>query len=119
MARLSGGWGAARAAGVHAGYILVLACPLALAQSELLDLPSRGLRQRPKLDRVRALVVREAVAAERDDVHGGHCGALVQSDVCLGPFPPVRVGDPDDCAFQHGWMGADRLLDFDAGDVLP
>jgi hypothetical protein len=35
----------------------------------------------------------------------------------LGRSPPVRVRDPDDCAFEHGRMGADRLLDFDAGDV--
>ena len=36
----------------------------------------------------------------------------------FGRPPPVRVRDPDDCAFEHGWVGGDRLLDFDAGDVL-
>src|SRR5436853_103363 len=35
-----------------------------------------------------------------------------------GTFCTVRVWDPDDRAFEHGGMGADRLLDFDAGDVL-
>ena len=104
--------------GLHAAELRVLACPLALAQHELLDLAGRGLRQRPELDRVRALVVREALAAERDDLLRGRRGALVERDERLGPLPPVRVRDPDDRALEHRRVGGDRLLDLDAGDVL-
>src|SRR5271166_857390 len=92
--------------------------PLAFAQHELLHLAGRGLRQRPELDRVGALEVREALAAERDDLLRGRRGTLVERDERLRPFSPVRVRDSDDRALQYRGMGADRLLDFDAGDVL-
>src|SRR5208282_418977 len=97
---------------------LVLTGPFAVAQDELLDLAGGGLRQRPELDRVGALVVGEALAAERDDLVRGGYGTLVEGDERLGPFSPVRVRDPDNRAFEHGGVGAERLLDFDAGDVL-
>src|SRR5205807_8867905 len=79
---------------------------------------SRCFRQRPELDRVRALVVGKALPAERDDLLRGGRGALVERDERLRPLAPVRVRDPDDRAFEHGRVGGDRLLDFDAGDVL-
>src|ERR1700751_2661400 len=48
-----------------------LPCPLVFAQHELLDLAGRGFWKRSELDRIRALVVREALAAERDDLLRG------------------------------------------------
>src|SRR5215472_17387454 len=85
---------------------LVLSGPVAFAQPELLDLAGGGLRQRPELDHVRALVVRQPLAAERDDVLGGRRGAGVERDVRLRPLSPVRVRHPDDGAFEHGGVRA-------------
>src|SRR6266699_4451831 len=94
---------------LHTADLRVLACPLALAQHELLGLARRCLRQRPELDGVRALVVREALPAERDDLLGSDRGVLVERDERLRPLPPVRVRDPDDRAFEYGRVGGDRL----------
>jgi hypothetical protein len=68
----------------------------------------RCLLQWPELDRVRALVVREALPAERDDLLGGGRGALVQRDGVLRPLP-VQVRDPDDRAFEHAQVGGHPL----------
>src|SRR5215467_3114156 len=97
---------------------LALSCPLAFAQHELLDLAGGGLRQGPELDRVGALVVRQALAAKRDDLIRGGLGTLVERDERLRPLSPARVGHSDDGAFEHGGVGGDRLLDLDARDVL-
>src|SRR5215471_17580672 len=97
---------------------LALSCPFAFAQHELLDLAGGGLRQRPELDRVGALVVRQALTAERDELMRGRRGALVERDERLWPLSPARVGRPDHGAFEHRGVGGDRLLDLDAGDVL-
>src|SRR5215469_6693679 len=97
---------------------LALSCPFAFAQHELLDLAGGGLRQRPELDRVGALVVRQALAAERDDLVRCRLGALVERDERLRPLSPARVGHPDDGALEHGWVGGDRQLNLDARDVL-
>src|ERR1700748_2903665 len=102
----------------HTADLRVLVRPLALAQHELLRLAGRCLRQRPEHDRIRALVVREALPAERDDLPGVSRGVLVERDERLRPLAPVRVRDPDDRAFQYGRVGGERLLDLDAGDVL-
>jgi hypothetical protein len=77
---------------LHPTDLLVLACPFAVAQHELLDLAGRGLRQRPELDRVRALVVRQALPAERDDLLRGGRGALVERDERLRPPPSAGEG---------------------------
>src|SRR6201996_9034710 len=103
---------------LHTAELRVLVRPFALAQHELLGFTGRCLRQRAELDRVRALVVREALPAERDDLPGVSRGALVERDERLRPLAPVRVRDPDDRAFEYGRVGGDRLLDLDAGDVL-
>src|SRR5215472_9555605 len=97
---------------------LVVAGPFAVAQDELLDLASGGLRQRPELDRVRALVMREAITAELDDLLRRSGGAVVEGDERLRAFSPVRVRNPDHRAFEHGGVGNYGLLDLDAGDVL-
>src|SRR5262245_53005566 len=103
---------------LHPADLRVLVRPFTLAQHELLGFARRCLRQRAELDRVRALVVREALPAERDDLLRGGLGALAERDERLRPLAPVRMRDPDDRAFEYGRVGGDRLLDFDAGDVL-
>src|ERR1700758_2663389 len=70
----------ARAMKLHTADLRVLVRQLALAQHELLGLAGRGLRQRPELHRIRALVVREASAAERYDFIRGCRGALIEGD---------------------------------------
>src|SRR5262249_7992336 len=103
---------------LHPADLRVLVRPFALAQHELLGFARRCLRQRAELNRVRALVVCEALPAERDDLLRGGRAALAERDERLRPLAPVRVRDPDDRAFEYGRVGGDRLLDFDAGDVL-
>src|SRR5262249_42586861 len=97
---------------------LVLPRPFPVAQPELLDLAGRGFRQWPELDAVRAFVVCQALAAERDDLFGGRGGGAVQCEERCRRLAAVRVRDPDDRAFEYGGMGGDSLLDFDAGNVF-
>src|SRR5262245_27754052 len=76
--------------------------PLLLAQHVLLDFPGRGLRERAELDRVRALVVGKPVAGERDDLVRARARIVPERHERLGAFPPVRMGDRDDGALEHG-----------------
>ena len=69
------GWASAVARVLRPADPRALASPLAVAQDELLDLAGGGLRQRPELDRIGALVVGQALAAERDDLLWGRRGA--------------------------------------------
>src|SRR5205823_3789104 len=85
---------------------------------KLLGLARGGLGQRPELDRVRALVVGQALTTEGDDLLLAHVGAGAQGDKRFRSLAPVRMGNADDRALEHGWMGADYLLDLDARDVL-
>src|SRR6478735_4309362 len=93
--------------------------PLRLAKRELLHLAGGGLRERAELDRVRALVVREAVAAERLDLGVRRARAFLQGHEGLRPLAPALVGDRHDGALEDRGVRADRLLDLDGRDVLP
>src|SRR5689334_11554187 len=79
---------------LHTADLRVLVRPFALAQHELLGFARRCLRQRAELDRVRALVVREALPAERDDLPGVSRGALAERDERLGRSPQCGCGIP-------------------------
>ena len=57
--------------------------------------------QRAELDRVRALVVGEPVAGERDDVVRARARFVSERHERLGALPPVRMGDRDDGALQR------------------
>src|SRR5579862_1433836 len=92
--------------------------PFALPQHELLDLPGRGFRQRPELDGIRALVMREPLAAERDDLLCGRARPRLQSYEGLGSLAPVIVRNPHDRTLEDRRVRRDRLLHLDAGDVL-
>src|SRR5215207_6712396 len=92
--------------------------PLRLAQRELLHLAGGGLRERAERDRVRALVVREAVAAERLDLRLRRARTLLQRHERLRPLAPALVGDRHDGALEHRGVRADRLLHLDGRDVL-
>ena len=76
--------------------LAVAAFPVGLAQLELLELAGGGAGQRvAELDRRRALEVRHAVAAVRDEVLGRRRLALAQHDQRLDRLAPLLVGHAD------------------------
>src|SRR6266545_5241440 len=94
------------------------AAPFLLAQDVLLDLAGRGLGQFPELDGRGRLEVRDALAAEVDDLPLGRLLAGGELHERLGPLTPLLVGHRDDRALEHAWVAADGVLDLDSGDVL-
>src|SRR5439155_17772827 len=108
----------ARPAELHRADAALTPGPLALAEYELLHLSRRRLRERPELDRVRALEVRELVAAEGDQLLLGGLCPLVQGDERLRALTPELVRDADDGALEDGGVCDERLLDLDARDLL-
>src|SRR5689334_22413083 len=76
--------------------------PLALAQSELLDLAGRRLRQRTELDRVRTLVVSQPLTAEPDDLVARCACVDVERDERFRALSPTVVGNPDHGALKDG-----------------
>src|SRR5439155_3798166 len=97
---------------------LLLASPLLLAQDELLNLPRGGLRQVAELDGGGTLEVRDVLAAKLDDVPLGRALAGLERDERLGPLAPLRVGDRDHRALEHGGVPDDGPFDLDRRDVL-
>src|SRR5215472_8138699 len=97
----------------------VMACPVGLAQGALEHLAGSAPRQVfDDVDRGRALVVRQAVAAEGDDVGGGELRARGRDDDGLDGLAPVLVGDADDHAVAHARAGVEHALDLGAVHVL-
>src|SRR5262249_2187733 len=97
---------------------LRLPAPLFLSQDELLHLAGRGLGQLAELDRGRAFVARDLLAAELDDLRLGGAVAGLERHESLGPLAPGLVGDGDHGALQHGRVLRDRLLDLDRRNIL-
>src|SRR6516165_12407131 len=81
---------------------VLAAGPVRLAQGALEHLAGSAARQvLDDVDRSRALVVRQAGAAEGDDVGGGELRAGGGDDDGLDGLAPVLVGNADDHAFAH------------------
>src|SRR5262249_31185642 len=97
---------------------LAAARPRLLAQLELLDLAGRGLGQLPELDGLRALEVREPLAAEGDQLVLRDAGARPQRNEGLRHLAPALVRHRHHRALEHGGMLHERVLDLDRGDVL-
>src|SRR4051812_2582784 len=90
----------------------------ALAQDEFLNLPGRGLRQRPEYNVVRRLEMGQALAAERDDVGGIGMGAVLEHHKGARRLAPLRVRSRDNGGFEHRRVAVQHVLDLDRRDVL-
>src|SRR5215211_3493866 len=90
-----------------------------LSQHVLLDLAGAGLRQVvDDDDAFRHLEPREPLAGERlQRLDVGLLGAR-RRDERDGHLAPPLVGRGDHCGLRHRLVSAQRLLDFDRGDVL-
>src|ERR1022692_312466 len=93
--------------------LTVPADPVRGAQFPLEDLTAGITRQRvDDLDDARALVVREAVTGESDDVRPGRLVAAAEDDHGHDGLAPVVVGNADHRDLGHRRMPGHRLLDF-------
>src|ERR1700722_2732060 len=91
-----------------------------LPQLELLYLPRRSLRQRPKGDEPRALVMRHMRAAPRNNVRLSHAlRPRLQRHESLRRLAPLRVRPRHHRRLHHIWMLVEHLLDLQRRDVLP
>src|SRR5215469_977580 len=97
---------------------LLASAPLLLAQHVLLHLPCRGLGQVTKLYGIWALEVRQALAAEGDDLLFGYPLPWLQGDECLGTFAPRLVRYGNDSTLQDSSMLDDDLLHLNGRNVL-
>src|SRR5579884_691481 len=97
---------------------LLAAGPLPLPQHVFLDLAGRGLGKVSELYPLRALEVRDPLAAVGDDLLGRRRPAGPERHERLRHLAPGLVRRGDDRALQDGRVGRDRLLDLDRADVL-
>src|SRR5690606_39233586 len=90
----------------------------ALAQHVLLDLAGGGLGDLLEADLARALEVREALAAMRDELFGAGARIRPQLDEGGRCLAPARIRLRDHAAGEDRRMGVEHVLDLDRGDVL-
>src|SRR3984957_7168058 len=94
--------------------------PVRGAQGPLEYLPAGRARQRlDDVDGARALVVREALAGERDDLGSGHLLAGPEHDERLDALAPLVIGHADHRDLGHRRVLGHGLLDLGRVDVLP
>src|SRR5437016_2947467 len=90
---------------------LLVACPLLLAEHELLHLPRGSLGQIPELHRRRTLEVRQPLAAEDQNLFFGRALTGPDGHERLGTLTPDLIGDGDHRTLQNSGMLSNRLLD--------
>src|SRR5512147_484404 len=84
------------AAGLASVDAALLVAPVGLAQHALQDLAGGVARDRlEEVDRLRALVVRDAAAHELDDLRRARLGARLEDDAGLDRLAPGVVGHAD------------------------
>src|SRR5207244_10066183 len=90
-----------------------------LAQEPPQHLPARALRELvAELDRPRALVAGEPLAAELDELVLADLRGRAADDDGRRPLAPRLVGDADDGGLEHRRVRVQHLLDLARIDVL-